>query len=390
MSIQRKPETVAAHGVRAPSPDSLPDGERGVPSAEPLYQTAAFDFADLDAWERPLAAPGQGYAYARYGLPNARSLELTVAALEGAEDALATSSGMAAFVCGVLASVPHPAGEGGARIAVQADAYGGTLSVLRQDLARLGVTVEEMDPLDPISVGRALERRPRLCVIETLSNPLLRAAPIATIAQMCKATNVPLLVDNTFATPILARPLADGAQLVVHSATKFLGGHHDLCAGVLCGSVKVIDEARGVARRLGCVASPFDAWLACRGLRTLAVRMERAQANARTIAERLRTDGRVQVHFPGWGALVSFDLGTRAAASSFLRALELVTLTPSLGGTTSTLSHAASSSHRGLTPDARHALGIGEGLLRLSVGIESVDDLWADLSCGLARALGQL
>jgi cystathionine beta-lyase/cystathionine gamma-synthase len=313
-------------------------------------------------------------------VPNTRSLELTIAALERTEDALATSTGMSAVLGAVLACA-----AAGDRVAVQADAYGGTLALLAQDLARLGIAHEPVDAYDVAAADAALACGAKALLVETLSNPLLREAPVAELAKRCRVRNAVLIADNTFPTPILRRPAADGADLVVHSATKFLGGHHDLCAGVLAGRKDLIDHARGTAKRMGFMAAPFDAWLCNRGLRTLAVRIERAQGNAAALAAWLRTEPKVQaVHHPGWGALVSFDVGDGAAASRFVRALGDITLTPSLGGVTTTVSHAATSSHRGLAPEVRRALGIGDGLLRLSVGIEAVADLRADLAAALA------
>jgi cystathionine beta-lyase/cystathionine gamma-synthase len=375
---KRAPATIAAHTVRAPSPESLPDGERATPSAEPLYQTSVFDFESIEDSDKPLGGAG-GYVYARYGLPNARSLELTLAALEGADDALATSSGMSAVACCVLA-----AAKTGERVLVQRDAYGGTLALLVRDFARLGVTIETVDAYDVNSVRAALARPAKLVIVETLSNPLVREVDVAKTAAACRERGALLAVDNTFATPVLRRPIEHGADLVIHSATKFLGGHHDLCAGVLAGGAAFVAEARGVAKRFGMTAAPLDAWLACRGVRTLDVRMERAQATTSALAAWLRADRRVRaVHHPGWGAMLSFDVGDLAAASHAVRAMSLVTLTPSLGGTTTTVSHSATSSHRGMTPDERRALGIGDGLLRLSVGLESVEDVRRDLDAAL-------
>ena len=373
------PATIAAHTVRAPAPESLPPGLRGAPSAEPLYQTSVFDFDTIESADAPLAGAG-GYVYARYGLPNPRTLELTVAALEGTADALATSSGMSAIACCVLA-----AARAGDRVLLQADAYGGTLGLLRGDLSRLAIETELVDAYDPAAVARALARPAKLMIVETLSNPLVRETDVATLARVCRERGALLAVDNTFATPVLRRPAADGADLVLHSATKFLGGHHDLCAGVLCGTAEFVGAARGVAKRFGMTAAPFDAWLACRGLRTLDVRIERAQANTRSLAAWLRADTRVRaVHHPGWGAMLSFDTGSAEAASRVVAAARLLTLTPSLGGTTSTLSHPATSSHRGMPAQERRALGIGDGLLRLSAGLESIEDLTADLGAALA------
>jgi cystathionine gamma-synthase len=375
---RRAPATIAAHGVRAPSPESLPPGLRGIPAAEPLYQTSVFDFDSIEDADAPLGGAG-GYVYARYGLPNARSLELTVAALEGAADAVATSSGMSAIACCVLACA-----AAGDRVLVQQDAYGGTLALLRGDLARLGIACETFDAYDAGALRRALARPARLVVVETLSNPLVREVDVAALGAACREHGALLAVDNTFATPALRRPLEFDADVVLHSATKFLGGHHDLCAGVLAGPEPFIAAARGVAKRFGMTAAPFDAWLACRGIRTLDVRMERAQATARALASWLAKHPQVRaVHHPGWGAMLSFDVGDHASASRVVAALRLITLTPSLGGTTTTISHSATSSHRGMPAEERRALGIGDGLLRLSPGLEDADDVKRDLEASL-------
>ncbi len=337
-------------------------------------QTSVFEFGSMEAAE-PALAGGDGYVYARYGMPNARTLESTVAALEGAEAALATSSGMAALTCAILACT-----KPGDRVLCQADAYGGTRALLDRDLTRSGLQIAYVDAYDPAKVGDALAQGASLLIVETLSNPLVREVDVGAISWHCRTYKARLLVDNTFATPVFRRPLTRGADLVLHSVTKFLGGHHDLCAGIVAGDPALIAEARGIALRMGCVASPFDAWLASRGIKTLDVRMLRSQQNARSLAEQLAQHARVtKVHYPGWGAMLSFDVGSRTAAESVVRRASGIPLMPSLGGTETSFSHSASSSHRGLTPEQRAQLGIGEGLLRLSVGIEDPDDLWHEL-----------
>jgi cystathionine beta-lyase/cystathionine gamma-synthase len=373
--------TIAAHGVRAPAPETLPPGQRGVPATEPLYMTSVIEFDSIEDSERPLAGEG-GYVYARHGMPNGRTLELTLAALEGGEDALATSSGMAAIACGLLAVAQQ-----GDRILLQRDAYGGTAALMAQDFARWGVTVETVDAYDPAAVAHALERPAKALLVESISNPLVRETDVPELARLARARGATLIVDATFATPMVSRPLGMGADAVVHSATKYLGGHHDLCAGVLVGARAFVAQARGIARRFGAVVAPMDAWLASRGIKTLGVRMERCQATAGELARRLRAHDKVRaVHYPGKGALLSFDVGDGAAARRLVAALELMTLTPSLGGTSTGVSHSATSSHRGLAPELRRALGIGDGLLRVSVGLEAVADLWRDLDRGLAAA----
>ncbi len=341
-------------------------------------QTSVFEFDSIEAAEPALSGEG-GYAYARYGMPNGCTLERTVAALEGAEAAVATSSGMSALVCAILACT-----QAGDRVLCQADAYGGTRTVLDRELSRMGLTVTYVDAHEPAKVGDALSQGASLVLVETLSNPLVREVDVAAIAWHCRAYKARLCVDNTFATPVFRRPLTQGADLVMHSATKFLGGHHDLLAGVVAGDAGLIGEARGAAMRLGCVVAPFDAWLAARGIKTLDVRMLRSEENARILADRLSQHPRVtKLHYPGWGAMLSFDVGSRASAESLVRRSSGIPLIPSLGGTETSFSHSASSSHRGLTPEQRAQLGIGEGLLRLSVGIEDSEDLWQELSQAL-------
>jgi cystathionine beta-lyase/cystathionine gamma-synthase len=372
------PDTLAAHAVRVEPPESLPEGLRSRPAAPPIDLSSAYDFESLEASLRPLQG-GEGYAYARYGHPAGRALERTLAALEGAEDAVATASGMAA-ICGVVLAA---AGQGDT-VVLQEDAYGGTSALFRRDFERLGIEVLSVDVRDPGRVAEALERRPKVMLVESLSNPLVRTVDIPALAVACRAAGARLVVDGTFATPALHRPLDEGAEVVVHSATKFIGGHHDLTAGVVCGAAPFITEVRRVSVRTGGRVAPFDAWLALRGVRTLGLRMQRAQSNAAEFAARLRADDRVgAVHHPGWGAMLSFDCGSRETASAVARAVQICSFTPSLGGVTTTLSHPATSSHCALLPEERARLGIGEGLLRVSCGIEAVEDVWSDLSTAL-------
>jgi cystathionine beta-lyase/cystathionine gamma-synthase len=346
----------------------------------PLYQTSVFDFATIDDSQPGLT--GDGYAYWRYGLPNADELGAAVAALEGAEAGLATSAGMGAIAAIVLAL----AGAGD-RVLVQRDAYGGSLGLLQRDLARFGVDVVLVDAYDRDAFGRALDGagKPALALVETVSNPLLREVDLAALGALCRARGAALVCDNTFATPLRDRPLALGADLVVHSVTKFLSGHGDVGAGAIAGDRARVERVRGVVVRMGFWAAPMDAWLAVRGLRTLDVRMQRAWASADLLAARLRAHPAVRrVHAAQRCALVSIDLGTYEAAARFIERLRLVTLSPSLGSVTTTASHSASSSHRDLDPAVRASLGITDGLVRLSIGIEAADDVWADLERALA------
>ncbi len=362
--------TLAAHaGISEPASEIAPH-------TEPLYQTSVFDFPSIEASLPALAGKG-GYVYARHGLPNCDSLAHAVAALEGAEAGVATSSGMAAVTAATLALC-----SAGDRAVVQSDAYGGTPAVFRRDFERLGIETTCVDAYDVDAVARALPGA-KLLLVESISNPLLARVDLEALSARCRDAGATLLVDNTFATPIGYRPLEHGADGVLHSATKFLGGHHDLVAGALVGSRELVDAARGVAIRMGLHASPFSAWLAVRGIRTLEVRMRRAWETAAELAKRFAQDTRVSaVYSTEQCALVTFDLGSYEAAERFVASLSLITLSPSLGGVTTTVSHCATSSHRALSEEERAALGIGPGLLRLSVGVENVEDLWAELSRG--------
>jgi cystathionine beta-lyase/cystathionine gamma-synthase len=365
--------TTAARGVRADD-----DKSRGRPASEPLVLTSVFEFPSIEASEPALRGEA-GYVYARYGMPNGRSLEHTVARLEGGEDALATSSGMAAILCAVLACT-----KAGDRVLCQADAYGGTRSLFERDLVRAGLEVRYVDAYDPAKVGDALAQGARCVMVESLSNPLVREVDVSALSWHCRTYGAHLCVDNTFATPVFRRPLSQGADVIVHSATKFLGGHHDLCAGVMVGPTALVHEARGIALRMGCLVSPFEAWLASRGIKTLDVRMQRSDENARELAARLSQHPRIRaLHYPGWGAMLSFDVGSREAAEQVVTRSANIPLTPSLGGTETAFSHSATSSHRGVPQEEREALGIGDGLLRLSVGIEDIEDLWSELSQAL-------
>jgi cystathionine beta-lyase/cystathionine gamma-synthase len=366
--------TLCAHagvprsGIDAPAPR---------PHVAPIAQTSVFDFSSIEASLPALA--GDGHVYRRNGSPNGDELGAAVAALEGAEAGLATGSGMGAIAASLLSAC-----GAGDRLVVQRDVYGGTRALCDGDLARFGVQVVYVDAHDEAAFAAAVDGA-RAALIETLSNPLLRVADVAALAARCRRAGALLVVDNTFATPLRDRPLDAGADLVVHSATKFLGGHHDLCAGAVAGAAELVAGARALAVRLGLGPAPLDAWLAVRGIRTLDVRMRRAWQTAAELADRLGGDRRVhRTHAAERCALVSFDVGDRAAAERVVRALELCTLSPSLGGVTTTVSHSATSSHRALSAAERAAAGIGEGLLRLSVGLEDPADVWADLD----RALG--
>ena len=370
------------------------------PLAPPIWPAAAFAYRDLETMEAILAGEQPGFVYARYGVPNHVQLERALAKLEGGEAAVVTASGMSA-IAATLFALTSP----GQRVVADIAVYRGTQLLLAHDLARFGVTVEFVDCDDLAAVERALASPTRLLWVDTLTNPTLRVRDLPRLAELARAAGALLVVDNTFATPIHCRPLAWGATLVVHSTTKLIGGHHDASGGVVIGPVDLVESIRRQVIRFGGRGGAFDAWLIQRGLVTLPLRAARSSASALDLATRLASHPAVRrVSYPGladhpehelarqllaggFGAVLAFELaGGEPAVRRFLRALRLVRFAETLGGTVTTVVHPATTSHRALAPGERHALGIADGLLRLSVGLEDPADLWRDLVQALAAA----
>jgi cystathionine beta-lyase/cystathionine gamma-synthase len=383
MSRMRKPglATIAAH-----PPDAEPTPTR--PLAPPLTTASVYRFGDLDTLLS--ASRGEKAAqtfYRRYGHPNGRMLEQTVAALEGAEDALACSAGMSA-----VATIFQTLLKRGDRVLAARDLYGGTYAYLDTFMARLGVEVEFVD-LGQIE--REVPAGVRLVVVETISNPLIRVANLGVISRNAKKAGAILVVDNTFATPALCRPLEWGADVVFHSGTKFLNGHGDATSGIIVGKADVIKSMRKLTILAGGVISPLDAWLTLRGIKTLELRVERASRNAARLAKFLSRHRKVaRINYPKanrfvkplLGPMLSFEVkGGLKAADRFVRSCRLIELVPSLGDVTTTSSHPARSSHAYLSPAAREAMGVSDGLIRISTGIEDVGDILDDLSLALSK-----
>jgi cystathionine gamma-lyase len=345
--------------------------------------------------------PGQhkGYDYSRAGNPTRTALEGCLAALEGAKHAIAFGSGCAATTTILLTL------KAGDHVLVGDDVYGGTFRIFDKVMKDFGIEATFLDMTDPAKVREAIRKNTRLVWMETPSNPMLKVFDIAAIAEIARKAGVPLCVDNTFATPVLQRPLDLGATLVVHSMTKYLNGHSD----VVAGAVMTSDDALGerlhfLQKAAGAVPSPFDCYLVLRGLKTLAVRVERHVQNATKLASFLsRHDQVARVIFPGLdshpghalaqkqmkgpGGMISFELrGGLEHSKAFLRALRVFACAESLGGVESLAEHPAIMTHASLPAEARRALGIGDGLVRLSVGIEDPADLQADLEAGFAAA----
>ncbi|MGA3121688.1 MAG: PLP-dependent aspartate aminotransferase family protein [Polyangiaceae bacterium] len=344
----------------------------------------------------------KGFDYSRAGNPTRAALEACLATLEGAQHGIAFGSGCAALTAVLLTL------RSGDHVLVGDDVYGGTFRIFDQVVAQFGIESSFVDMSDPVRAFEAMRPNTRLVWIETPSNPLLKVLDIETLAAGARARGVPVAVDNTFATPMLQRPLDLGASIVVHSTTKYLNGHSDVVGGaVLTNDRALAERLHFVQKAAGSVPSPFDCYLVLRGLKTLAVRMKRHVETARGIAEWLATHPRVaHVHYPGLpghvghaiaarqmkgpGGMITFEIeGALAQAVTFLRALRIVACAESLGGVESLAEHPATMTHASLPPKARQALGIRDGLIRLSVGLEDAGDLRGDLERGFRAAFEQ-
>ena len=369
------------------------------PVVTPLMPSVVYASDTPDALDAQYEGRATGYTYAREGHPNADVLARRIDALEGLQGGIVTGSGMsavAAVLLGLCKAGDHVVGGN--------QLYGRSLRMMAEDLPRLGIETTLADPTDVTSVAAALRPETRLVLIEVVSNPTLRIADLEGIAQLCEQRGVLLAVDNTFTTPLAVQPAALGADIVIHSVTKLLAGHSDVTLGwVAARDADLMDRMRVFAVTAGFTASPFDCWLAERGLMSFELRFERTQASAQRLADHLAVqDGVARVLYPtradhpdaaraqgllrGRGCnMVSFEIaGGRPAANAFAAAADGVAFAPTLGDVGTTLSHPASSSHRGLTPGARDALGMTEGFFRVSVGLEEPDALIAAFDAGLA------
>ncbi len=367
------------------------------PVSPPITLSSVYHVADLAQVDAIYNGEERGFIYARDAHPNASQLAAKLAELEGAEAALVCASGMAAEAALLLSCV-----SSGDHIALSEGLYGRTVGLVGKELARFGVSYSTFDATRADSLRSALQPRTKLAFVETISNPLVRVADIRGVAEIAHASGALFAVDHTFA-PLLCRPLDLGADFVVHSATKLIGGHSDVTLGVLLGPKAQIDRITQVASTFGLTGNPFDSWLALRGLSTLALRVERTNKTAQTIATRLASHPRVvRVNYPGLpthpdrvvterqltqgaGAMISFDVGGREQADRFIRSLEHIPYAPSLGDVSTTLSHPTTTSHRFQTPEQWAAQGITPGLIRLSVGLEDAQDLWRDLDAALGK-----
>lgn len=386
--------------VHAGEPHEPPIGR---PVATPVYATSAFTYASMEEVERVMSGDGPGYIYTRHGNPTVAAFEDAMAALERGPVACAYASGMAALHAALFACGLGP----GSTVLASQDLYGASFALLHKVFGAIGVKTVTAD-FNDLQATRAVARaaRPSVLLAESLSNPLLKLCDIEGCAAIARDGGARLIIDNTFASPFLCQPLALGADFVVHSATKYLGGHGDALGGVV---VACAEESRAalvsVMRLVGGVLSVWDAHLILRGVKTLALRLERQCDNARQVAGSLRAHPRVlRVHYPEpsplrervlrpphGGALVSIELkdNTRDAAFHFMNALRLCVRLTSLGDVFTGVSHPASSSHREVPAAERARLGITDGLVRISVGIEDIADIQADLNQALEAGAGQ-
>jgi cystathionine gamma-synthase len=359
-------------------------GGRDVPSASrpltpPIYQTNVYVFEDMDTVESVWESKKPGFVYGRYGTGNHAMLEDLVAALEGAEAAVACASGMGATTA-LLLGLFSP----GDHLVSARDLYGSTAAFLGDEGRRLGVDTDFVDATDAAAIRNALRPNTRAVFVEAMSNPLLRLVDVPALAPELARRGVDLIVDASMASPAVFRPLEHGATMVMHSLTKFISGHGDVTGGLVAGRAEPMARVRNAMIRAGTNLGPFDAWLATRGARTLAVRMERQCATALALAQGLeRLARRLMPRLSG--AMVSFDLrGGAVAVERFMGRARLLEFAPSFGDVATTWTYPARTSHRRVSDEEKAAMGIGAGLVRVSVGLEDAAELMADLEVALA------
>jgi methionine-gamma-lyase len=387
---RRKLATRAVHPPAPPEQD-------GKPVAPVIDPSSTYSFDDTEAFAKASEEKvGAGYVYTRWANPTNDAFEAAVADLEGGAEAEAFSSGMAAISSIFLAFCSF-----GDRIVSTRQLYGGVHSLFTHRLPRYGIKADLFDLDDFEGIEAALDGA-KLLYCETIGNPRIRVADLPRLAEIARRHNVPLVVDNTFASPVLCRPLEHGASIVVHSATKFLGGHHDLTAGIVVSDPANISKIREISLELGPTLAPWSAWLALRGIATMPLRVDRSSDSALKVAKALSRHPKVtEVFYPALdsspdkerterlldgrgGGTMAFDVaGGREAAVRFQDALRLVMPAASLGGTHSLIVHAASVTHTQLSPEELKSAGISEGFCRLSIGLEDPDDILEDLTQAL-------
>jgi len=370
-----------------------PEGEHG----EALFMTSSYVFRSAADAAARFAGEQPGNVYSRYTNPTVRTFEERIAALEGAEQAVAAASGMGAILAMVMSLC-----SAGDHVLVSRSVFGSTISLFDKYFKRFGIAVDYPPLADLEAWAAACKPNTKLFIVESPSNPLAELVDIAALAEIAHAKGALLAVDNCFCTPVLQKPLALGADLVIHSATKYIDGQGRCLGGVVAGGAKLMQEVVGFLRTAGPTLSPFNAWLFLKGLETLKVRILAHCASAQTLAEWLERQPQVaKVYYAGlsshpqhelakrqqsgFGAVVSFEVkGDKAAAWRVIDATRMISITTNLGDTKTTIAHPATTSHGRLTPEARAAAGISDSLIRVAVGLEDIEDIKADLARGLA------
>ena len=364
----------------------------------PIFQTSTFAFPSAEAGAARFTGEAPGFIYTRMGNPTVQALEECLAALEHGSRALATATGMAAIAATFMGLLRQ-----GDHLLAGDCLYGPTHVVIDRELSRFGISAPFVDTADPVQVREAFRPNTRLLFLETPANPTLKITDLAAMAKMARERGVLMAVDNTFATPYLQRPLTLGADVVMHSLTKFLNGHSDVLGGmIVVGDAEVAKKMKRILSLFGGTMDPHQAWLILRGVRTLGVRLEKAQANAGKLVEFLEQHPRVEwvrypglAHHPGhdiarqqmdgFGAMLCFGVqGGLEGGKILMNHLRLITLAVSLGGVESLIQHPASMTHAGVPREERLAAGIGDEMIRMSVGCEDVEDLMADLDQALS------
>jgi methionine-gamma-lyase len=389
--------TVAIHGKK-----KLGKHETGPPIralSTPIFMSSTFAFKDADEGAAIFAGEIDGYVYTRIGNPTVTALENEIAYLENGEAGLAFASGMAASATTVLALT-----RAGENIVASDTLYGGTHSLFAENMPRVGIDVREVDARDVGNIERAMDDRTKAIFIETPANPTMAIIDIRACAELAKSRGIELIVDNTFPTPYYQSPLELGAMIVIHSATKYIGGHGDTVAGLVVGSGEFIKgRLREAAKDWGGCISPFNAWLLLRGLKTLPVRMDKHSENAMEVAQFLSYHPKIEkVMYPGlrthpqhelaksqmrgFGGMIAFHVkGGREAGKILMDNVELCTLAVSLGDVDTLIQHPASMTHSTYSAEDLEKAGIAESLVRISVGLEDVDDIVADLKQALNK-----
>lgn len=392
MSTTKNIETQAIHAGRI-------DDEQFGSLATPLYQTSTFIFENAEQGAKRFAGEEEGFIYSRLGNPTTRQLEMRVAAMEGMEDAAATATGMAAVSGALLANL-----SAGDHLISSKAVYGCSFALMSHMLTKFGIEVTFVDMEDPSTIEAAIQPNTKMVFLETPINPNLVVLDLKAILDISNKHNLISVVDNTFLTPVLQRPVEFGADIVIHSATKYLNGHGDVVAGIICGSKEMIEHIKLTSLKdIGGTMSPHDAWLILRGIKTLSVRVERHCQNAQRVAEFLESHPNVEkVYYPGLkshpgykfigtqmkgaGGVIAFELKTNLqGGADFINRMGLFSIAVSLGDAESLIQHPASMTHSPYSDEERREAGISDSLIRISTGLENVEDLIEDLKQSLDK-----